>query len=94
MEEMKYDPTMSATRAKAETAIETGVDLLLGAAVTAVATTLFGATLPVVAVGAITVGAIWAINVGVENYTEKKQGEKKDSGEFVADFFLDTIGVY
>ena len=93
MEEMKYDPTMSKTRAKAETAIETGVDLFIGAAATAIVTTAVGTALPAVAVGAIAVGAVWAIDIGVEWLTEKYQGEKKDTAEVVSDTILDWIGV-
>lgn len=84
---------IGAERAVAETVIETGTDIALGAAATAGATALaativtaLGATAaPVVAVGAAAAVAIWAVN-GVCKWLTGG----KDVGEVVADAVCDV----
>lgn len=85
--------TMANARFWGETAVETGVDVLMGvgatAAVTAGAVAL-GVAAPAVAVAAVAGGVVWGINTAVEHFTGKDVGEWAadavcDGAEWVAD---------
>ncbi|MBO5303953.1 MAG: hypothetical protein J6A92_07885 [Lachnospiraceae bacterium] len=77
------------TRAAAETVTETAIDIGIGMAATAGATVLLGATAPAVAVGAVAVGAVWAVDTATKYLTGKFMGEEKGFTELVSDTVLD-----
>lgn len=92
-EEQKKNPEMSDKRVVAETVVETVVDVVAGMATTAAITAAIGGAIPAVAVGAITVGVIWGINMRTEKFTAWLNGEKnkKNFTELVSDMFLDKF---
>lgn len=73
-----------------ETAFEVMEDITVRAVVSAALTAICGGA-TVVAISAVTVGVIWAIDV-VEGYRwERKSGEPKRAAEAVTDRILDDI---
>ena len=90
-EEQKKNPEMSNARVVSETVVETAFDVGVGALATAGATALLGAAAPAVAVGAVAVGAVWAVNTGVEALTAHFWGEenKKNLTELASDGIID-----
>lgn len=96
----------STGRMIAETAIETGADILIGSAVSAVVTHLAAAAVaggliaagPAVVVGgAVTVGVVWGINALSEHFTGKDLAENVsdavcDGAEIVADKAKELAG--
>ncbi len=91
-EEQNKNPEMSNARVVSETVVETAIDIGVGALATAGATALIGASAPAVAVGAVAVGAVWAVNTGVEAVTAHLWGEdnKKNLTELASDAIIDS----
>ena len=71
-----------------ETAFEVMEDITVRAVVSAALTAICGGA-TVVAISAVTVGVIWAIDVANGYITEKSGGESKRAAEAVSDFILD-----
>ena len=92
-EEQKKNPGMSNARVVSETVVETAIDVGVGALATAGATALLGAAAPAVAVGAVAVGAVWAVNTATEVITAHFWGEdnKKNLTEFASDAIIDGV---
>ena len=90
-EEQTKNSGMSNARVVSETVVETAIDVGIGALATAGATALLGAAAPAVAVGAVAVGAVWAVNTGVEAITAHFWGEenKKNLTELASDAIID-----
>ena len=92
-EEQKKNPGMSNARVVSEPVVETAIDVGVGALATAGATALLGAAAPAVAVGAVAVGAVWAVNTATEVITAHFWGEdnKKNLTEFASDAIIDGV---
>ena len=71
-----------------ETAFEVMEDITVRAVVSVALTAICGGA-TVVAISAVTVGVIWAIDVANGYITEKSGGESKRAAEAVSDFILD-----
>lgn len=78
--------TIKSGRFWAETVTETAVDVLIGAAATAGATALLGATAPAVVVGGIAAGVVWV----ADGITKAITHGEKGLTEVVSDAILDT----